>query len=455
MIRKVYKVLGITFLILLGLILFLIVISVRPVDKRPFQETEYYQKTKTTLNQTLDPLGITSESELMVGAGKAGLTPLIGVPLAGYGARNGAPSEGVHDSLFVRVIAVQSGSQRAYLVGYDALLLYPHIARQLEKRLETELNIHPEHILYTATHTHSGPGGWGEGWVEEQFAGPPDSHVVPMFVDSTLAAFRRAVDFLRQASVTSGSVQAPRFIRNRLVGEKGDVDAELVYLAFHHDNQLIALFTTYSAHATVLSARNMMFSGDYPGYLQRKLESEFGGIVLFAAAGLGSHSYRGEGEGFDKARFIGEGLADSLMVYLSSRDNHETAKLMVSQIPFYTARKQVRLTQNLTLAPWLANLLITPHDVYVQIIAVDEFMIIGSPGEFSGELALKVKQFADTLGVNVTVTSFNGCYIGYLTPSKYYEMDEYETRLMSWFGPYTGDYLTEIMKHGISRLFSQ
>jgi hypothetical protein len=39
------------------------------------------------------------------------------------------------------------------------------------------------------------------------------------------------------------------------------------------------------------------------------------------------------------------------------------------------------------------------------------------------------------------VTSFNGGYIGYITPVKYYDVDHYETRTMNWYGPGTGEYI--------------
>jgi len=33
------------------------------------------------------------------------------------------------------------------------------------------------------------------------------------------------------------------------------------------------------------------------------------------------------------------------------------------------------------------------------------------------------------------VTSFNGANTGYIIPCKYYHLNEYESRLMNWFGP--------------------
>ena len=43
------------------------------------------------------------------------------------------------------------------------------------------------------------------------------------------------------------------------------------------------------------------------------------------------------------------------------------------------------------------------------------------------------------------VTSFDGGYIGYVTPDRYYDRATYETRDMNWFGPYNGNYFKEMM----------
>jgi hypothetical protein len=36
-------------------------------------------------------------------------------------------------------------------------------------------------------------------------------------------------------------------------------------------------------------------------------------------------------------------------------------------------------------------------------------------------------------------------YIGYITRDEYYDRDHYETRLMNWYGPGNGAYLSECL----------
>lgn len=433
---------------IIGFVVFaflLAIITIRPVDRQPYREAKYFKTTLDRLTEYEKKQAPSSKSKLFVGAGKAGITPHVGIPLAGFGARKGAPSIGVHDSLFVRVIALKSGEKMVCLIGFDALLLHPPIARAFEDSAGKRFHLLPEQILYTATHTHSGPGGWGQGFVEEQFAGPPDEHIAGFLIDSSLVATDRALKNMQAASYSTGVISAPDYVRNRLVGDKGKTDPELVYLALQGKDKPIAILATYSAHATVLSDRNMFMSGDYPGYLERRLEQQTGATAILAAAGLGSQSNRGTGNGFDKARNIGEALADSILAHLKPDVFQPQAALSYLRFPIDMHNLQIRISDGLRLAPWLAKKVLRTYDSYMQTVAVDSFLIIGSPGEFSGELALVVKEHAKEKGLTATVTSFNGCYLGYVTPSEYYHLSTYETRLMSFFGPYTGDYFVEIM----------
>ena len=70
-------------------------------------------------------------------------------------------------------------------------------------------------------------------------------------------------------------------------------------------------------------------------------------------------------------------------------------------------------------------------------------ILMGTPCDFSGELTEEIRSAARRQGFHAIVTSFNGHYIGYITADKYYDRSHYETRLMNWYGPGNGAYLTE------------
>lgn len=73
--------------------------------------------------------------------------------------------------------------------------------------------------------------------------------------------------------------------------------------------------------------------------------------------------------------------------------------------------------------------------------------MVGTPCDFSGEFNPSLDSLAAKHGLQMMVTSFNGGYIGYVTPDKYYDEDHYETQLMNWYGPGNGAYMNQCIEH--------
>ena len=55
-------------------------------------------------------------------------------------------------------------------------------------------------------------------------------------------------------------------------------------------------------------------------------------------------------------------------------------------------------------------------------------VLLGTPCDFSGEFVADFKPLIAKQGVNLMITSFDGGYIGYVTPDRYYDRATYETR---------------------------
>ncbi len=72
--------------------------------------------------------------------------------------------------------------------------------------------------------------------------------------------------------------------------------------------------------------------------------------------------------------------------------------------------------------------------------------MLGTPCDFSGELVRDFETISQKKGINLMITSFNGGYVGYITPDVYYDLKSYETRDMNWFGPYNAAYFEEVMQ---------
>jgi hypothetical protein len=397
---------------------------------------------------------------LAAGFGQALLTPKLNMPadqplkgefrslpLAGYGDRHGKPAEGIHDDLYVKAVALRVGERVGVLVGADALIIPPEVTDQAMERLRREFKLSREQVYFSATHTHSSLGGWGEGIVGEAFAGGFRPGVRNWFADRLVAAISQAIADFQPASFAQGHFGAPDFIRNRLVGRLGKVDPEFNYIYFRQVTGKSAVLGSFAAHATVLSSDMMQFSADYPGCWQHAIEQSTGGMALFLAGGVGSHSPVPPEKGFRGAERMGQALAQQLIEGLSSVSLTNSISFGTLGLEITLPPTNVRLTDGLRLRPWLTKQLLPARPgSFLQAFRIGDSLWFSTPCDFSGELAVGIKDSLRRQGFNAVITSFNGDYIGYVIPLKYYHLDGYEPRTMSFYGPNVPDFLDDMIR---------
>ncbi len=390
---------------------------------------------------------------LRAGFARVKFTPTVGVsrddpgrgefrflPLAGYGNRKGKPAEGVHDDVWVKAVAFAVGGQTGVVVCADALIVPREVTALAMSRITSETGLRREQVYFAATHTHCSLGGWGEGPVGEAFAGPFQPAVRTWFAQQLAAATAQALRDLNPASLGHGSFSAPQFIRNRLVGDRGQVDPEFALLVVKQADGDTAVLGSFGAHATVLGGGTMEFSAEYPGAWAREVETATGGLALFAAGGVGSHSPKPPEGGFAGVEKMGRALAAESVATIASVGLTNRIRFAVLGAPLELPELQARLTDGIRLRPWLAaRLLPVGERTLLQGFRFDDAVWLSTPCDFSGELALELKAEARSRGRNLQVTSFNGDYVGYVIPAKYYHLGGYEPQTMSFFGPHLPD----------------
>ena len=435
-------------IVLLILILILITVFVGKVDNTPYFLTGHYEATRTELDSLIAVANVGFGSP-EAGFARVNITPEIsatGVPLAGYGARKGASAEGVHDSLYVKAMAIRVDEELLLFVSADLLIIPPQVADSVSMLLDQNPMIHRNQIYYSATHTHAGVGAWGLGFVGEQFAGPPDPAVPRWLAQRIARAITMAVADLRQASLGSRSLAAPEYVKNRLVGSDGRINDTFSFLVVRQHGGKTAILTSYTAHATTIGSSNMQFSGDYPGYLQRKLETEVADFAMFFAGSVGSHGAVGEGRDFDRARFIGEALADSVIKNIADVELNDKISFGGFAVQTRLPDFHIRLYEDYHLATFASQkLLPLPDTVLLQAARLGDLIWLTTPCDFSGEYALELQALLRSRGLNSVISSFNGGYVGYVIPAKYFYLREYESFVMAWYGPGLGDYFMDLM----------
>ncbi len=458
--KKPLRIILRTSAVIAALIVTALILSLDGVDHRPYLREPYYAETTARLRASIATNTI-ARGELAAGFGRARLTPTVNalqddpaqgrfrsLPLAGYGNRHGKSATGVHDDLYVKAVAFRVGDRVGVMVGADALIMPPEVTDLAAQRLEQELKLSREQIYLSATHTHCSLGGWGEGKVAEAFAGGFQAGSRTWFADRIVVAIREAMSDLKPASFGHGGFAAPEFVRNRLVGQLGKVDPEFSFAVLKQKDGKLAVLGSYAAHATVLSSDMMEFSADYPGCWQRAVEQATGGTAVFLAGGIGSHSPVPGEKGFAGAERMGQALARSLLEQLPRVAFTNSLTFGMLGLELSMPPLNVRITDGIRLRPWLAGRLMPgSHErSFIQVFRLDDSVWISTPCDFSGELALGIKDFLRVRGSSAIVTSFNGDYVGYVISPRYYHLNGYEPRVMSFFGPNVPDYFDELIR---------
>ncbi len=454
--KKIWKVTWISLVVIFLLIAVILVTTLRIVDKTPYFETEYYTETVNSLNEAFETEN-QIEGQFEAGFGVESITPTLSnvdnpkkgyftnVPMAGYGGREGS-AVGVHDSIFVKALALKVNSQLVITISADLLIIPPFVADSVAIFLNKEAGVKREQIVFGATHTHSSIGASTPGIVGEKFSGEFQPGIISFLSRQFTKAALKAIADIKPSNLSSGEIEAPGLVRNRMNKESGRLNDKFTCLSIEQTNGRKAVIGTFSAHSTTLGGSNLEFSGDYPGYWQRKIEEEYADVAIYFAGTLGSHSHRGVGDGFEKARYMGENLAELLINSNLDLQNNDTTIFSFFAIPLKTTPMQFRVTNSLYLAPFVSNILIPENDIYyLQGLRLGDLVWIAMPLELSGEIALDLKNALKQAGYNSMFTSFNASYLGYVTPSKYYYHNSYESFLMGWYGPSMGDYVTDLL----------
>lgn len=439
-------------------LVFLIFIFIVPVDHTPFYESDYYKITRSRID-SLDKSTIVTEDSVRAGFAKVSITPglnnikdeysegkFIQVPLAGFGARKGKPATGIHDSIFIKAVALKLAQKTIVFVGADLLIMPPNITDSVTALLLTK-GIRRDQVYFSATHTHSSLGGWGPGFVGGQFAGKENKNLERWLVQQISKAVVTAIADLRPARIGVGNFNAGIYTQNRLIKDSGTKNGDFSFITVEQIGNKKAVLGSFSAHSTTMGSGNMEISADYPGYWERKIEHTSADYALFLAGSVGSQSPAGEGKGFDKPRFIGEALADSLNVHLPEVKLYDRVAFSALSLKVQLPEYRMRITTTINLSTYLSKKLMPfPENTYFQAVRIGKMVWISTPSDFSGEYALQIKNSLTVKGFDANVTSFNGSYIGYIIPGRYFYLDEYESKLMGWFGPNMGEYSMDLIR---------
>ena len=199
------------------------------------------------------PAAAQDPGSLRAGVGKADITPRTGFYLGGW-TRADRTAQGQHTRLFSRALVLERGGRKVALVQVDLFMVPAGLVQHIGERL-TDRGLSEQNILISASHTHSGPGGYAnfptlntaapsletatDPFTFAGFFQPSDAdpQLYRFLVDQISAAIRRADDDLGPALAGWGSSRIVGLTENRSVEahladhgillERGEGSAEL------------------------------------------------------------------------------------------------------------------------------------------------------------------------------------------------------------------------------------
>lgn len=428
--------------LLLAIVIFALSVLL-PIDRTPYQQQEFYRVMMARLDSLHETSFADQTSEFETGFGKENITPSFPVATAGYGNRRGKNFSSVLDSVFVRAIVVRNGETKVALVSADLLIIPPEVTEQLKLRLPS-VGFDINNTYLNAIHTHNSIGNWGTGATSFIY-GEYSEDVVDLIVKGILTSIRKASADLSPSTFRNGSVAIPHVLRNRLDKTNGTIDSLLHLVEIRRADSSRVAIVTFNAHATCLFSRDLELSRDYPGALVDSLEGQGYTFAMYLSGAVGSHGCRPPEFGKPCIGWMADEITQKVNVLRQSVQPMSDSTLRMFRVPLALGSPQVKISRDWRVRPWVFEAAFGEYRPYLTGLRIGKIIFLGTPCDFSGELTAPLRALGDTRGFQVIVTSFNGNYIGYITADKYYDWSHYETRLMNWYGPGNGAYMTECL----------
>lgn len=428
-----------------GALLLIAVATITTVDRSPIAEQDFYRETFDRLSTT--PWEGSEGETWLAGWAKANATPPKPVDLVGYSPRG--PYEFVQDSSFVKAITLSNGKTRIAWLNFELLIVHPALAEAVENGIK-KVGLPTDQVIFTATHTHSGLGGYMPGPVGEMAFGGFDQKVVDLLVEKSVLALQTALSLEDSVTMSFRKTKAENFVANRFIKD-GPIDPFVRQVIFTKKDGKKAVFLTYSAHATCLSSKFMGLSGDYPKYLTQNLEDREYDFALFAAGTVGSHRPLAKGNTPEKVLEYATSLDSVIWLRMTNFTSNKIPRILHSKLDISLRQPHLRISDNLRIRPWLFNYLVGDTNAHIDITQVGRILFISSSGELSGVFYEEWEKLADQYGLKLMVTVFNGGYIGYITPDELYDEHFHEVREMNWYGPGNGYYFDQLIRSIISK----
>ncbi len=447
----------------------------------------------TIIAPLLSPLVALQAAEVpkpfRAGAAASNITPPLGAGIVGSGTSAPA-SVHIHDELWARCLVLDNDATRLAIVVCDNLQVPRPVYDLAKEYIAKETGLPADHVLISATHTHSGPSAMGP--YAFKWGAPLDDY--QKFLARRIAdGVRRALNNLEPARIGWGAGSVPQHVFNRrwhmqpgtplpnpvggtdrvlmnpgignpqLLEPAGPVDPEVSFVSVQSTNgRPLALLANYSLHY-VGRVGERHISADYFGMFADRIQQLLGadrqdppfvGIMCNGTSGdINNINVRGpsaRGAPYEQMRRVANDVAAEVFRAHKTIQHHDWAPLAaaMTELPLavrkptpamverarlvLAAPDKVKLihSREVDYAGRLVALQDWPEEITVplQALRIGELGIATTPFETFVETGLEIKQ-RSPFKTTFTIELANG-WFSYLPTPRQHELGGYET----WHG---------------------
>lgn len=394
---------------------------------------------------------------LEIGVSSVDLTPPwreMKVQLGGYGDREGKPAEGVHDPLQATAIVLRDGEKQVALLASDILFVPPSLKEEVLSRI-ADTGLDGGSLFMSAAHNHAGHEGFAmsrRNVYNNKYIGVFTEDLLLWTADRLAECVKEACSGFVAARVSVAGRKLTGLNRNR----RGDalVDDELVVVKFETmDGKTVGVLVNWTAHPTILGAKNMLISGEWPGYMQRYVSGHVEGnpVVLYTNGPEGDQSVAGAqgATAFERVQNYGETIGEKVVDLLDETEptgsdfdfvlkELELPERVISAAFKYSAGQEYKLTEEEIEA---ATKGLFPSQAPLGAVRIGDILLMYIPGEPIAAVGLAMEKAARESGFRYpAVVSLGNDLIGYILTPEEYRQGGYESAV-SFYGESLGPLL--------------
>jgi neutral ceramidase len=419
--------------------------------------------------------------DLMAGVAQVDLTPPLSMKatLGGYGERANKPAVGIHDRILAKALVLSEGDKRFVLVTADTLA-FPSAVKQAVLAKLADAGWKGDQIMLLPSHSHAA--------IEMNSINPMNLLKIPQIglfqkelYDLTVANLVKVITDANRdlvpVTVGTASTTLQGWNRNRRKDSRA-IDPELTVTRIDKaGGEPFAVLVNWTAHPTLMDAEDMMFSGGWPGHLQRTLTALIGGGVtaMYYNGAQGDQSpvpreapvpsastAPARMSNWERAERYGRELAIiAWRVWEKTRPSQspvlayrleEVALPQAAVHPDFmkTGGTEYGLTPEI-MTPILGTMF--PKKTNIGYLRLGDLLIVGIPGEAAVELGLQIKQkVRQETGIpHAVIGGLANEWVSYILSPEEYDKGGYESSV-SFYGRTLGPTIVDAAIRGAAGL---